>query len=129
MGGKPELMGGKPELMGGKPELMGGKPEPDGKPGQGDKPEPTGGMPALDGTAVLARACWVQPEPLPQQRSTTRLKPKARNFSHAYNSSSSTSAQPLESFKLTRYQLNEISTFRSGVESLCELKINQTGIE
>jgi hypothetical protein len=27
------------------------------------------------------------------------------------------------------FQVNEISTFRSGVESLCELKINQTGIE
>jgi hypothetical protein len=27
------------------------------------------------------------------------------------------------------FQVNEISTFRSGVENLCELKINQTGIE
>jgi hypothetical protein len=84
--GKPETMepDGRPEPMGGRPERggrpgpgdkpgLGGKPGPDDKPGLDDKPErEPDGMPV--------RACA---GPLPQQGSSTKLKPGARNCSNA----------------------------------------------
>jgi hypothetical protein len=81
--GKPETMerDGKPEPMGGRPE-RGGRPEQDGKPERGDKPE-RDDKPELAGDKPAARACRVQPGPLPQQGSTTRLKLKTRNYLHA----------------------------------------------
>src|ERR1035437_3482470 len=87
MGGKPGPMGGRPEPMGGRPERggrpeQGGRPERGGKPEQGGRPE-RGGKPELAGDKPVAVACRVHPEPLPQQRSTTRLKLKTRNYFHA----------------------------------------------
>lgn len=67
-GDKPGQVGGRPERgddrpAGGMPELAGGMPEPGDKPG-GDKP------------AVGACKGWSGP--LPSQKSTTKLKPKAK---------------------------------------------------
>src|ERR1035437_1362467 len=82
--GKPAPMakGDMPEPMGGKPGPMGGRPERGGRPEQGGRPE-RGGKPELAGDKRVAVVCRVHPEPLPQQRSTTRLKLKTRNYLHA----------------------------------------------
>src|ERR1035437_9549366 len=80
-GDMPEPMGGKPGPMGGRPEPMGGRPERGGRPEQGGRPERGGKRER--GDMPVAVACRVHPEPLPQQRSTTRLKLKTRNYLHA----------------------------------------------